>query len=380
MQGFLRTLFVLGALNAPFAVSADSIGTLPKRIVTGEVEQPPLYGPDAPEFRREYQNPEALEGAIEAQERHTDSLLLEAKASATAVGWDANGNPVIKVYASSNTALSEIPVQLDGFNVMIEHSGPFYALNVPCENRTGASCNTPSLESSADPEPSPRQRHPRPVPIGVSVGHVDVTAGTIGCRTFAGCHTYMLSNAHVVANANNGQPGDAVIQPGIYDGGVHPDDLIGTLSYAVPIEMGTAANNRVDAAIISTSAARVGKATPPSGYGVPKTRTASPVIGLNVMKFGRTTAMTYGYIDAINASVLVNYDGVQARFIGQIFMKGNSGDFSQPGDSGSLVVASGGSRERRPVGLIFASGSGITAANPISDVLSQVGTSIDGEY
>ena len=112
---------------------------------------------------------------------------------------------------------------------------------------------------------------------------------------------------------------------------------------------------------------------------MPKSNRTPPVVGLNVMKFGRTTSMTHGYIDAINAAVIVSYSNQQTRFIGQIFIKGNSGDFSLPGDSGSLVVASGGNKERQPVGLIFASGSGITAANPISDVLSQVGSVIDGE-
>jgi len=97
------------------------------------------------------------------------------------------------------------------------------------------------------------------------------------------------------------------------------------------------------------------------------------------MKFGRTTEMTYGYIDAINATVLVTYGNQTARFIGQIFIKTDSGDFSSGGDSGSLVVASGGNRERRPVGLVFASGSGLTAANPIADVLGVVGTAIQGE-
>jgi hypothetical protein len=90
--------------------------------------------------------------------------------------------------------------------------------------------------------------------------------------------------------------------------------------------------------------------------------------------------MTYGYIDALNATVMVTYDAGDARFVGQIVIKPDSGaNFSRPGDSGSLVVASGGASERSPVGLLFASGTGLSVANPIAEVLSELGINIDGE-
>ncbi len=384
MNKLLKHVLLLGALSLSFAAAAEQAGRLPLRIVTGEVEQPALFGPDTPEFRRSYANPEKLTAAIEAQERHTDALLLEARASATAVGWNDSGEPVIKVYSNAETELSQIPSDLDGITVEVEYSGTFYALNTACDNREGDACDnasasTPAVTASADPEPGPRERHRRPVPIGVSVGHIDGGTGTIACRTSDGCHTYFLSNAHIVAQVNSGQPGDLILQPGPIDGGTSPADVIAALSYSVPIVMSKTANNKVDAGIVSTSASMVGTATPSTGYGTPKSNPTSPYLGLNVMKFGRTSEMTYGFIEAINAAVLVTYGSQTARFIGQIFIRGHSGDFSSPGDSGSLVVASGGSRTRRPVGLVFASGSGFTAANPISDVLSQVGTVIEGE-
>jgi hypothetical protein len=386
MNKLLKHVLLLGALSLSFAAAAEQAGQLPLRIVTGEVEQPPLFGPDTPEFRRTYaSNPEKLTAAIEAQERHTDALLLKARASATAVGWNDSGEPVIKVYTNAETELSQIPGDLDGITVQVEQSGNFYALSTSCENRDGGDCDNtsvgaPAVTASADPEPGPRERHPRPVPIGVSVGHVDSSSGTIACRTSDGCHTYFLSNAHVVAQVNSGQPGDPIVQPSRGDGGTRPADVIGGLSYSVPIVMSTTADNKVDAAIVVTHATLVGIATPSTGYGAPKSNPTNPSIGLNVMKFGRSSEMTYGYIDAVNATVLVDYGGGKsARFIGQMFIRGDNGDFSRGGDSGSLVVASGGSTTRRPVGLMFASGGGITAANPITDVLRQVGIVIDGE-
>ncbi len=98
---------------------------------------------------------------------------------------------------------------------------------------------------------------------------------------------------------------------------------------------------------------------------------------MRVMKYGRTTGQTNGRIDAINATVDVNYGapGV-ARFVDQIIIK--PGNFSAGGDSGSLIVVQKGKDSRSPVGLLFAGGFGITVANPIDAVLGAFGVTIDG--
>ncbi|MBT8422367.1 MAG: S1 family peptidase, partial [Gammaproteobacteria bacterium] len=124
----------------------------------------------------------------------------------------------------------------------------------------------------------------------------------------------------------------------------------------------------------------VDKSTLPGGYGTPRTNPINATIGLDVQKFGRTTVMTHGYVDAVNVTVLVTYDAGDARFIGQIIIKPDTGnDFSLPGDSGALIVVDGGPHDRRPVGLLFASGTGISVANPISDVLNELNIDIDGD-
>ncbi len=355
-------------------------GSLPMKIVTGEVEQAPRWGADAPAYRRQVADPERLQAAIDAQERHTDALMRDSGARGTAVGWNQNDEPVVKVYVDSSSSEAGIPETLDGIPVVVEYTGKLYALNISCAERETGSCSeTPQLRATAA-EPGSTERHPRPVPIGVSAGHTGVTAGTIGCRVNAGCHTYALSNAHVFADVNNGMLGDNILQPGVYDGGINPDDRIANLFSSVPIVMSETASNTVDAAIAGTSTAYVQRSTPSDGYGTPRYNTLNPTMNLNVMKYGRTTQMTYGYIDALNATVLVEYDGSNARFVGQIIIKGDGGsDFSLPGDSGALVVASGGPHERRPVGLLFAAGGGIAAANPIGDVLAELGVTIDGE-
>ena len=73
------------------------------------------------------------------------------------------------------------------------------------------------------------------MPIGVSTGHPDITAGTIGARVKSGGNVWALSNNHVYADANAASAGDAVIQPGTYDGGSSSADDIGMLSDFEPI-------------------------------------------------------------------------------------------------------------------------------------------------
>jgi hypothetical protein len=98
------------------------------------------------------------------------------------------------------------------------------------------------------------------------------------------------------------------------------------------------------------------------------------------MKYGRTTGLTKGRVDAINATVDVGYSTGVARFTGQIIIR--PGSFSAGGDSGSLIVSNErGSEKKKPVGLLFAGSSFFTVANPIGLVLEAFDPdiAIDGE-
>ncbi len=227
-----------------------------------------------------------------------------------------------------------------------------------------------------EPDLTPRDRWDRPVPIGVSTGHPDVTAGTIGARVTDGSNVYALSNNHVYANENNANIGDSVLQPGTYDGGMVPDDSIGTLYAFVPISFTDV--NVVDAAIALSSIASLDNTTPPDGYGTPKSTTADASIGMKVLKYGRTTGQTKGRVYAINVTVDVGYDSGVARFENQIVI--TPGTFSAGGDSGSLIVVDSKrtSDHHKPIGLLFAGSSRYTVANPIGPVLDAFGVTIDG--
>jgi len=59
----------------------------------------------------------------------------------------------------------------------------------------------------------------RPLIPGYSIGHYKITAGTLGAIVDRNGEKLILSNNHVLANCNDANVGDSIIQPGSYDGG-----------------------------------------------------------------------------------------------------------------------------------------------------------------
>jgi len=335
---------------------------------------------------------QAFERVKEVQERHTHHLLGVRGIEGTAIGLNRNARPALKVFVSK-WDVAGIPRNLDSIPVQVVVTGKFYALakggipgKPPVEEPPVEEPPTPDAEEPVDPT----ARFDRPVPIGVSTGHPAITAGTIGCRvTDTDRNVYALSNNHVYANSNiatigdDETPGDAVLQPGTYDGGGLDDDyddVIGTLAAFEEIYF-YGRDNTIDAAIALSSDALLDNKTPPDGYGMPQSETLTAAVGQKVKKYGRTTGLTKGSILAVNATVDVYYNSEIARFVGQIVI--SPGSFSAGGDSGSLIVFDGKGRtkrdDRKPIGLLFAGSDLYTIANPIDEVLTKLDVSIDGE-
>ena len=200
----------------------------------------------------------------------------------------------------------------------------------------------------------------RPAPGGVSLGHYQITAGTLGClvKDKKSEKVLILSNNHVLANSNKAEKGDPILQPGPYDGGKKPKDLIGYLENWIEINFKKEAN-LVDAALARPKVS--GDVRPEimligSPQGLTKAK-----IGMPIQKSGRTTGYTTGKVKDISASVKVNYDNQTALFRGQILTT----NMSQGGDSGSLVL----DMKQRAVGLLFAGSEQVTILNPINEVL-----------
>ncbi|MCU0450725.1 MAG: S1 family peptidase [Bernardetiaceae bacterium] len=209
----------------------------------------------------------------------------------------------------------------------------------------------------------------RPVLGGYSVGHFRITAGTIGCVVKDAVPAlgvtnryYILSNNHVLANSNAAMVGDAILQPGPFDGGANPADRIGTLARFVPINFSAGANNTVDCALAEVNFGDASREIFWNGY---VKGTVPATVGLAIQKTGRTTGHTTGQVTAINATINVNFgESGTARFINQIV----AGAMSAGGDSGSLVI----DQDNRAVGLLFAGSTASTIINPIAAVLSQL--------
>ena len=242
----------------------------------------------------------------------------------------------------------------------------------------------------------------RPAPGGVSIGHIDITAGTLGCLVKKAGQKFILSNNHVLANSNDGQRGDPILQQGPIDGGSFPADHIANLEDFVQINFNqpdppsdcgfanavitllnagcVAINsetryqiiriqqevNLVDAAIarplnladVSDEILQIGTIK-----GV-----SEGTLGLAVKKSGRTTGFTTGQILQIDVTVNVQYGGGRvARFTDQLL----AGPMSQGGDSGSAVLDD----NNNLVGLLFAGSDTTTIFNRIQNVFSALGVS-----
>ncbi|MGH9586764.1 MAG: hypothetical protein ACRD3F_07400 [Acidobacteriaceae bacterium] len=235
----------------------------------------------------------------------------------------------------------------------------------------------------------------------------DCCGGTLGALVEDSKHDqYILSNNHVLAESDQGRPGDAIDQPGMIDDGCVPLSHagstlrpVGTLKYLVPL---ASSQTNVDAALASVipgavnpdgsilqlaspthsenSSEMLGAAPPMAGTG--EALSASNLNDLKLVKSGRTTGLTCSTVAALDLSVKVDYfkDCAETQpyytkvFTGQIAIAGDR--FSDSGDSGALVLDAS---NAEPVGLFFAGGTdgkghGLSIANPIGDVLRELGT------
>ncbi len=229
-------------------------------------------------------------------------------------------------------------------------------------------------------DPTQKMRPARP---GISIGHYQITAGTLGCLVQRNGQVYILSNNHVLANSNAAQLGDAILQPGPHDGGTSADQ-IGTLEQFIPVGfegssspgcsplaslmrlfgpakplINEPGNNTVDCAIAKPLSADlvnpdILKIGIPTGVG-------TATLGTQVQKSGRTTGLTTDQITQIDVTVSVDYGGKIATYKNQLM----AGAMSQGGDSGSAVL----DMNKQVVGLLFAGSNTTTIMNPIQFVL-----------
>ena len=206
----------------------------------------------------------------------------------------------------------------------------------------------------------------------------------LGCfvKTRRGGQPLILSNNHVLADENRGKRGDAILQPGSYDGGKRPKDAVGKLEKFVKLKRSGA--NLVDCAVCSIKHGIKFDAAKLEGLGrLSGLSDAMLDEGDAVAKIGRSTGLTRGRVTAFELDNLeVEFDLGDLRFDNQIEIEG-AGDepFEDGGDSGSLVV----NADLCGVGLLFAGGDvggsngrGLTYANPLRAVLDALKVDLMG--
>ncbi len=325
--------------------------------------------------------------AVRSTKRQNEARLLRRQnVVGVGVGYKTTGGSATgelsvivsvreKQPAARLNASERVPRALDGIKTDVVETGELVALSAP------------------PVDPTQKMRPARP---GVSIGHYQITAGTLGCLVSRGNDVFILSNNHVLANSNDGKLGDAILQPGRVDGGTAADQ-IGVLADFVPIAFEGAAppapptgcsplalllsllrgtpasarqnepgNNKVDCALARPTAP--GWVSPEIlNIGLPVGQ-ATATLGTQVQKFGRTTGYTRSSILQIDLTASINYGGRLAVYTGQLM----AGAMSQGGDSGSAVL----DMNCRVVGLLFAGSTTTTILNPIQLVLAALNAQI----
>ncbi len=309
-----------------------------------------------------------------------DELLARPNVVATGVGYKVSDgvrtgeigiicSVTRKVPRSELSARELVPETMGGFTTDVVATGPFTTL-------------------------AARSERYRPAPGGASIGHRDITAGTLGCIVYRDGEPFILSNNHVLANENLAQIGDPILQPGPYDGGRLPEDAIGVLADFIAVRMTEEESGCIFArssaatlnqlARIAGSKARLRAISTTTPENLVDCALAMPLgpayvtdtilelgriegvgrgeLGAAVVKSGRTTEVTRGEITQVDVTANVNFGNRVARFTDQLM----AGAMSEGGDSGSVVLDD----RNRIVGLLFAGSENTTLFNRIDNVFS----------
>jgi len=244
-------------------------------------------------------------------------------------------------------------------NVLVHHSNQD-AQSAPIKLGTSGG-NTTDQTTTTDPNTGKRE--------------VFCCSGTLGSLVSRGGDLFILSNNHVLDKSDQGAVGDPISQPGLADTncGQSANIIVANLSQAAPLK-----TSNVDAAIAKVIPNQVDPSgtildlAGPGQPAPPSSQIAAPAVNQLVAKSGDATGLTCSSIASIDTPVSVKYQTqcqggttFSVTFQHQLVITG--GNFSNSGDSGSLIVTTDGAQ---PVGLLYAGSPNSTVAHPIGDVLT----------
>jgi len=191
-------------------------------------------------------------------------------------------------------------------------------------------------------------------------------SGTFGAivRKVASQEIFVLSNNHVFSGCNHTPPGQPILAPSSSDGradapapreiGRHYELVelrSGDPNFVKPCELDIAISSVTNKSILSSW-----QGDENQGFDTPEI-VASPMSMMRVKKFGRTTGLTFGTVEA-RSKRFTPIEYTSKSFKGTVWftdiwtVRADAGDaFAMGGDSGSLVVSEDGFQA---VGIVFA--------------------------
>lgn len=320
-----------------------------------------------------------IEALMRVQERHTQRLMASKDIVGTAVGQNAAGELVVKIY-TVREGVAGLPAMLDGEKVDVEVTGVIRAM-------VGKPAGGGSKVSHT-------AKQALPIQLGTSGGWQNDLAngyccgGTLGSLVQMGGSKYILSNYHVfesdIVSGGNGdvaKNGDPVIQPGLIDVNcsMAGAQIVGSLAPQKSLP-----DHNVDCSVAKI----VDGTVDPTGrileIGTISKSTVAAALNQAVKKSGRTTGLSRSTVTGLNASVTITYENECAggtaftkTFTGQIVIANRGSKFLNSGDSGSLMVQDV-TTNPKAVGLLFAGSNTIAIANPIDEVLGFLGAAMVG--
>lgn len=170
----------------------------------------------------------------------------------------------------------------------------------------------------------------RPALGGISIGHKDITAGTLGAVLWSSRleKPVIISNNHVQADSNKGNIGDPIYQPGPADHERTEKTKIGKLVDFV--EIAENKKNKQDSAIAEVNNLDDVKPNHIDGYGVVTGFDLKPEKNMKIRISSRTKPeISEGQVTDSSATISVNFGDFTAKFSDQILTT----PMSQPGDS-----------------------------------------------
>lgn len=240
------------------------------------------------------------------------------------------------------------------------------------------------------------------ITLGTSGGNANDTSGnsccsgTLGSLVVRSGTYYVLSNNHVMALSDSGNAvypgntGDAITQPGLIEVNCASSSTRTVANLSGFFNLQTGPTPKIDAAIAQIASGAVDTSgnilllgstltngvpnpgAPASGAGLTPVQAIGAPHNGAVAKSGRTTGLTCSTILGTNVASTVSYyahcgDSNAAFTVSYTdLVSVTGGDFSDSGDSGSLIVTQD---TAEAVALLFAGSDTDTVGNPITDVL-----------